>query len=198
MVDVDTGAEHTRTERLGLAGIVAMLLAHLVWDPALTLAGVAVFGIAEEDTATVRALLRIHPVAWLAVKLVVLGGVTGVMLRLRVHRDPATAWVPWVIAAVGVVGPLGWLELLVLSPAGGGHFVGAGAVSSGRVRRRARLGAVGRGLLGDDRNGTGDRRSNEQASSGPGVTTAGGGGGRCGETAGTRAGGVGDGSDGVK
>lgn len=89
-----------------------MLAAHLVWDPVLTLVGVATFGVAEEDTAVVRTLLRIHPAAWLLVKLVVVGGVAGAMVRLGVHRDPATAWVPWVVAAAGVVGPLGWLELL--------------------------------------------------------------------------------------
>jgi hypothetical protein len=28
------------------------------------------------------------------------------------HRIPVTAWLLWLVAAVGIVAPLGWLELL--------------------------------------------------------------------------------------
>jgi uncharacterized membrane protein len=110
----DTGAEteRSRTEWIGLAGIGAMLVTHLVWDTTLTLVGVAVFGIEEEDTALVRALLRIHPAVWILAKAVALGVAARVMLRLGAHRDRTTACVPWVVAVLGFVGPLGWLELL--------------------------------------------------------------------------------------
>lgn len=99
-------------ERVGRAGLVAMLLAHLVWDPALTLAGVAEFGVAEEDNPVVRDLLSVHPVVWLGAKGLVVGGVAALLHRLGAHREVATAWAPWAIAALGVVAPLGWLALL--------------------------------------------------------------------------------------
>jgi hypothetical protein len=90
-----------------------MVLAHLVWDPALTLVGVSRFGVAEEDSALVRSLLAVHPGLWLAVKLVVVGGAAVAIHRVGAHRDPLVAVVLWVVAAYGVVAPLGWLELLV-------------------------------------------------------------------------------------
>lgn len=113
MPDGEVGGDRSRTARVGLLGIGAMLVAHLVWDPAVTLVGVTAFGIGEEDAPLVRTLLRIHPVAWLLAKVAVLGGATAVMLRLRIHRDAATAWLPWAVAVLGFVGPLGWLELLL-------------------------------------------------------------------------------------
>ncbi|MBB6646453.1 hypothetical protein [Halobellus ruber] len=106
-----------RTSRIGTAGLVAAVVAHLVWDPALTLVGVATFGIAEEDAALVRTLLRIHPAAWVATKVVVVGGFAAVVVRIGAHRLPVTAWLLWLVAVVGFVAPLGWLELLA---AGGG------------------------------------------------------------------------------
>lgn len=99
--------------QIGATGILVMVLAHLVWDPALTLLGVAEFGIGEEDTDLVRSMLRIHPGVWLAAKLVFVGGGAVVMHRLGIHRDAETAWVPWFVAIPGVLGPLGWLELLL-------------------------------------------------------------------------------------
>mgnify|MGYP006976219192 CR=1 FL=1 len=87
-----------RTARIGTAGLVAAVIAHLVWDPAVT-------------------LLRIHPAAWLATKLVVVGGFAAVVVRIGAHRNPVTVWLLWLVALLGVVAPLGWLELLV---AGGG------------------------------------------------------------------------------
>jgi hypothetical protein len=98
--------------RVGTAGLIATVVAHLVWDPALTLVGVATFGIAEEDAALVRTLLRIHPAAWVATKVVVVGGFAAVVVRMGAHRIPVTAWLLWLVAAVGIVAPLGWLELL--------------------------------------------------------------------------------------
>ena len=105
------------TARIGTAGLVAAVAAHLVWDPAVTLVGVAAFGIAEEDAGVVRSLLRIHPAAWLATKLVVVGGFAAVVVRIGAHRNPVTVWLLWLVALGGVVAPLGWLELLA---AGGG------------------------------------------------------------------------------
>jgi hypothetical protein len=98
---------------VGSAGIAVMLLAHLVWDPALTLLGVAEFGIQEEDSAFVRSLLTIHPLLWLGLKLGVVGGLAAFMYREGVHRTPQLVWLPWLLAVPGIVGPLGWLELLV-------------------------------------------------------------------------------------
>ena len=102
---------------IGSAGLGAAVFAHLVWDPVLTLVGVARFGVAEEDAALVRSLLEIHPAAWLAAKLLVVGGFAAVVVRLDAHRIPATAWVLWLVALLGFVAPLGWLELLA---SGGG------------------------------------------------------------------------------
>lgn len=113
MVEVDLW-DRPRTELIGLGGVGAMLLAHLVWDPALTAVGIAEFGLAEEDNELVRTLWSIHPVAWLAAKVLVVGGATAVVLRFGIHRDPATAWILYVIAFLGLIGPLGWLELLVV------------------------------------------------------------------------------------
>ncbi len=98
--------------RFGTAGVAAMLVTHLVWDPALTLVGVARFGLAEEDTALVRTLVGVHPLVWIGAKLVVVGGAAAVIVRLGAHRDLVTACVPWFVAFLGLVGPLGWLELL--------------------------------------------------------------------------------------
>ncbi len=100
-------------ERIGLLGLAAMVIAHLVWDPLLTLAGVATFGIAEEDSAVVRSLLRLHPGLWLAAKGLLVGGWAGLVYYLGAHRHPAMAWLPWALAVVGVVAPLGWIELFV-------------------------------------------------------------------------------------
>ena len=100
-------------ERIGGLGLVLMLFTHLIWDPALTLLGVSQFGIEAEGTPFVRTLLRIHPLAWIAAKLVVVGGTGLFMYRVGVHRDPATAWGPWLLAIVGFVAPLGWLERLL-------------------------------------------------------------------------------------
>ncbi|MFB6255292.1 MAG: hypothetical protein ABEH58_00955 [Haloplanus sp.] len=113
MPDTNGRAGRSRTEWVGLAGIGAMLATHLVWDTTLTLLGVAAFGIEEEGTAIVRELLWIHPVAWILAKVVVMTATTWVMLRLDAHRSPATAWVPWLLAVLGFVGPLGWFELLL-------------------------------------------------------------------------------------
>jgi hypothetical protein len=113
MTEDTNGRWEVIVERFGVAGLVAMLVAHLVWDPALTLIGVAEFGIDEEDTGLVRSMLRIHPAVWLAAKVVVLGSVTWIIYKLGIHRDPATAWFPWLVAVFGILGPLGWLELLV-------------------------------------------------------------------------------------
>lgn len=105
-------AESDLAARVGGAGLVAMLVTHLVWDPALTLLGVGRFGIAAEGTPFVRDLLRIHPVAWLVVKFLVVGGGAALMYRAGIHREWATAWGPWVIALLGFVAPLGWLRRL--------------------------------------------------------------------------------------
>lgn len=105
--------DHSRTARFGRLGVALMLLAHLIWDPALTLVGVATFGIAEEDAALVRTLLAIHPAVWLVAKVVVLGAFTAVFFRIGAHRDLGTVWFPWVMALVGIVAPLGWLQLLL-------------------------------------------------------------------------------------
>jgi hypothetical protein len=104
---------HSRTARFGRVGVAVMLVAHLVWDPALTLAGVATFGVAEEDAALVRTLLSIHPAVWLTAKVVVLGAFTAVFFRIDGHRDVWTVWFPWAIAFVGIVAPLGWIQLLL-------------------------------------------------------------------------------------
>jgi hypothetical protein len=98
---------------VGGAGLVAMVLAHLVWDPALTLVGVDAFGTAEEDSAVVRSLLETHPGLWLAAKLFYVGGRALLVHRVGAYRDPLVAVLPWVVAAYGVVAPLGWLELLL-------------------------------------------------------------------------------------
>lgn len=105
-------ADRPRVEQFGLLGLCAMVLTHLVWDPTVTVLGIAEFGIAEEDNSLVRRLWRLHPSVWLTAKVVVVGGVAAVILRLGAHRDPATAWVPYLMALLGLVGPLGWLELL--------------------------------------------------------------------------------------
>jgi hypothetical protein len=99
-------------EVVGLAGLAAMGLSLLVWDTALTLAGVAAVGPGEEDAPLVRRLLAVHPVAWVAVKTLVVGGVLLVWWRLGVHRTAATVWVPWLVAGYGVLAPLGWLAFL--------------------------------------------------------------------------------------
>jgi hypothetical protein len=112
VVDVDFRSR-SRTELFGLGGVGAMLLAHLVWDPAMTTVGIAEFGVAEEDNELVRALWVIHPVAWIVAKVLVVGGAAVLVLRLGIHREPATAWVPYVIAVLGLLGPLGWIELLL-------------------------------------------------------------------------------------
>ncbi|RXK48670.1 hypothetical protein [Halorientalis pallida] len=109
----DPSGARTRTERVGRAGIAVMLVAHLVWDPVLTLVGVATFGVAEEDTAIVRTLLSIHPAVWLGAKVVVLGAFTAVFFRIGGHRDLGTAWLPWAVALLAILAPLGWLELLL-------------------------------------------------------------------------------------
>jgi hypothetical protein len=90
-----------------------MALSLLVWDTALTLAGVAAFGVAEEDAPLVRSLLAVHPLAWVGVKTAAVVGVTALWWRTGVHRAAATAWVPWLVAAYGFLAPLGWLELLL-------------------------------------------------------------------------------------
>jgi hypothetical protein len=109
-----TGRRDTeRVERVGLVGVYAMLATHLLWDPTLTAVGVAEFGIAEEDNDLVRRLWRLHPSVWLVAKGLVVGGAAGVVVRIGAHRDPATAWFPYLMAAVGFVAPLGWLELLL-------------------------------------------------------------------------------------
>lgn len=89
-----------------------MCATHLVWDTTLTLVGVARFGIAAEGTPIVRDLLRVHPVAWLAVKLVVVGGGAFLLYRLGIHRHWSTAWGPWLLAVIGFLAPLGWLRRL--------------------------------------------------------------------------------------
>jgi hypothetical protein len=106
-------ANRPRVEQFGLGGLAAMLLAHLVWDPAVTAIGIAEFGVAEDDNRLVRALWRLHPVTWLAVKVLVVGTAAVVVLRLEMHRAPSTAWVTYAIALLGVLGPLGWIELLL-------------------------------------------------------------------------------------
>lgn len=109
----DGGATRLLTvERVGGVGLALMLVTHLIWDPALTLLGVAQFGIAAEGTPFVRRLLRIHPLAWITAKLLVVGGAGAFMYRVGVHRDPVTAWGPWLLAIIGFVAPLGWLERL--------------------------------------------------------------------------------------
>jgi len=100
-------------ERIGRLGLGAMVLAHPVWDPLVTLIGVAAFGIGEEDSAVVRSLWRVHPGVWLAAKGVVVGGYAVLAYRLGAHRHPAMAWLPWVLAVVGIVAPLGWIELFL-------------------------------------------------------------------------------------
>jgi hypothetical protein len=97
--------------RLGSAGIAVMLVTHLVWDPVLTLLGVAEFGLQEEDSAVVRSLLAVHPTVWLGLKVATVGGLAWVMTREGVHRNPRLAWLPWLLAVPGFLGPLGWLEL---------------------------------------------------------------------------------------
>jgi len=95
--------------RFGTADVAAMLVPHLVWEPALTLVGVARFGVAEEDTAVLRQLLRVHPLAWLAAKVLVVGGLAVVVLRIDAHRDAVMARIPWFVALLGILGPPGWL-----------------------------------------------------------------------------------------
>lgn len=101
------------SRRVGSASLLAVVATHLLWDPALTLLGVAEFGIAEEDTAVVRMLLAFHPAAWLGVKLAVVSGFTAVVIWLDAHRILATTVLLWFVALLGFVAPLGWLELLV-------------------------------------------------------------------------------------
>lgn len=103
-----------RVEWFGLVGLYAMVVTHLVWDPTLTALGIAEFGIAEEDNEFVRQLWEIHPLVWFAAKGVVVGGTALVMWRIGAHRDWETALLLYVIAVIGFVAPLGWLELLVL------------------------------------------------------------------------------------
>ncbi|ESS07427.1 MAG: hypothetical protein A07HB70_00377 [uncultured archaeon A07HB70] len=98
---------------LGGAGLAAMVLAHLVWDPALTLLGVAAFGVGEEDAAFVRALLAVHPALWLGAKVLYVGGGAAVLYRTGAYRTPMAAVLLWAVAVYGVVAPLGWLELLL-------------------------------------------------------------------------------------
>jgi hypothetical protein len=106
-------ADRPRVEQFGLGGLDAMLLAHLVWDPAVTAIGIAEFGVAEEDNRLVRALWRLHPATWLAAKVLVVGTAAAVVLRLELHREASTAWVTYGIALLGLLGPLGWVELLL-------------------------------------------------------------------------------------
>lgn len=100
-------------ERIGRLGLGALVLAHLVWDPLVTLGGVAAFGIGEEDSAVVRSLLRVHPGLWLAAKGAVVGGYVVLAYRLGAHRHPAMVWLPWALAAIGILAPLGWIELFI-------------------------------------------------------------------------------------
>jgi hypothetical protein len=97
----------------GAAGLVAMVFAHLVWDPVLTLLGVEAFGVAEEDSPLVRSLLETHPGLWLAAKVLFVGGGAAAIYRVGAYRDPPVAVLLWVVAVVGAVAPLGWLELLL-------------------------------------------------------------------------------------
>lgn len=112
MFDVEF-ADRPRVERVGVGGLCTMVFAHLVWDPALTAIGIAEFGLAEEDNELVRTLWTLHPAAWLAAKVVVVGSATVIIHRLGIHREPATAWIPYAISLLGLLGPLGWLELLL-------------------------------------------------------------------------------------
>ena len=57
MTDDSVRGDRSRAVTVGAAGLAAMVLTHLVWDPALTLLGVHAFGIGEEDSAVVRSLL---------------------------------------------------------------------------------------------------------------------------------------------
>ncbi|WP_299264381.1 hypothetical protein [Halorientalis sp.] len=109
----DSPQPDSQTVRLGRLGVALMLVAHLVWDPALTLAGVAAFGVVEEDSALVRTLLTIHPAVWLAAKVAALGAFTGLFFAIGAHRDIETVLFPWLIALLGIVAPLGWIPLLL-------------------------------------------------------------------------------------
>jgi hypothetical protein len=97
----------------GGAGLAAMVFAHLVWDPALTLLGVAAFGVGEEDAAFVRTLLAVHPALWLGAKVLYVGGGATVLYWTDAYRTPIAGVLLWAVAVYGVVAPLGWLELLL-------------------------------------------------------------------------------------
>jgi hypothetical protein len=99
-------------ELFGLVGLCVMVFAHLVWDPTVTALGVAEFGITEEDNNVVRQLWRIHPLVWLATKGFTVGGMTIVVWRIGAHRHLVSACLLYLIAVLGFVGPLGWIELL--------------------------------------------------------------------------------------
>ena len=98
---------------LGGAGLAAMVIVHLVWDPALTLLGVSAFGVGEEDAAFVRTLLAVHPALWVGAKVLYVGGGAIVLYRTGAYRTPLAAVLLWAVAVYGAVAPLGWLELLL-------------------------------------------------------------------------------------
>lgn len=59
-------ADHWETiaTRPGNGHILFPALQSLVREPTLTVVGVARLGVAEEDTALLRALVGVHPLAW--------------------------------------------------------------------------------------------------------------------------------------
>jgi hypothetical protein len=93
----------------GRLALVALVVTHVVWDPLLTLAGVAEFGLRHEETELVRTLIAVHPLAWLLAKVVVIGGAVAVIHRAGAHRTRPSVWLVWVLALLGFVAPLGWL-----------------------------------------------------------------------------------------
>jgi len=113
VTDDSVRGDRSRAVTVGAAGLAAMVLTHLVWDPALTLLGVHAFGIGEEDSAVVRSLLETHPALWLGAKLLFVGGSAFMISTIGAYRDPLIAALLWVVAVYGFVAPLGWLELLV-------------------------------------------------------------------------------------
>ena len=112
MTDDSVRGDRSRAVTVGAAGLAAMVLTHLVWDPALTLLGVHTFGVGEEDSAVVRSLLETHPALWLGAKLLFVGGGGFMIYKLGAYRDPLVAALLWAVAVYGFVAPLGWLELL--------------------------------------------------------------------------------------
>lgn len=116
MTDNSERGDRSLAARVGAAGLAAMVLTHLVWDPALTLFGVRAFGVAEEDSVVVRSLLETHPGLWLGAKLLFVGGGGFAIHRVGAYRDPLVAVLLWAVAAYGFVAPLGWLRLLFGTP----------------------------------------------------------------------------------